>query len=289
MNYRPLGTTGIAVSELGLGCGKLAPGALDTDDESWRDLLAEALELGVTFFDTADIYGYGRSEERLGEAMRGRRDRVILATKFGKRPSAAARVGRGLAPIARPLRSVLAPVRSFLKRRTTTPSMFEPRYLHSALEASLRRLRTDYLDVYLLHGPPREVIERGEIFEDLERWKRAGKLRCYGVSVHEPEDVRACLEHPGVSVIQLPFNTMDTRFGAWFGELQSRGIGVVARVPLARGTLASSETRPSGSPTALRFVLDHREVSTVIPGTRRVAHLRENVRACGPLPDTEQR
>ena len=158
MRYRKLGRTGIEVSEIGFGTWSI--GGKDwgpTDDGDSIRAVRKALDVGMTFFDTADHYGAGHSEGILGKALAGQRDKVVIASKGG----------------------ILS---------DPSKQDFSAAHLATALEASLRRLRTDAIDLYFLHNPTADDMRRGECFEVMRRLKADGKIRSWGVSVRPPVD-----------------------------------------------------------------------------------------------------
>jgi aryl-alcohol dehydrogenase-like predicted oxidoreductase len=221
MLQRDLGTrTGLRVSALGLGCwaiggpwtfnGQPAGWGEVDDDESIR-AIRRALDLGVTLFDTADVYGCGHSERVLGKALAGRRDDVVIVTKVGNRFDEQTRTGGG--------------------------NDVSPAYLRSACDASLRRLGTDRIDVYLIHdgiATPEDVPAVVEALEDLVA---AGKLRWYGSSMSDPAIVRAMADGPHMVAVQHELNLLR-------GELETLdaaeelGLASLNRTPLAMGLLS---------------------------------------------------
>lgn len=312
-----MGRTGMRVSALGLGCSSLGGGVFYRNDAESLRVLARALELGVTFYDTADTYGYGHVERLLGRAFRRRRREVIIATKGGFLPSSLARIGRPITPLLGPVRPLLQPMKASLHRASAQRQDFSPGHLRRALEGSLRRLKTDYLDLYLLHNPPAEVLQRGEVFEWLERFKREGRIRWYGVSAYTAEEALLALRQPGVAAVEVAFNLLQPEAAASVLPRAARqGVGVIARVPLARGLLTdrgetltgpgrldaarlarmrerrralaflTAEGRRTMIHAALQFVLQHPEIATAIPGTRSVRHLEDNLRALSSPPLT---
>ena len=322
MNYRPLGNTGLQVSELGLGCSSLGSNVFDDHSASSRRVLERAFEAGVTFFDTASTYGYGTSEMLIGEVFQGRRDRVVIATKGGQLFTTLGRYGKVLRPIVGPFRPLLRPAKGALRRSASHRQDFSPEYLGQTLEASLGRLKTDYVDLYQLHSPPTDILMRGDVFDALDRWKSEGKVRFCGVSTRTVDDALLCLRHGRVDALQIPFNLLAreaTR--ALLPEAKAAGVGIVVRVPFGRGLLtearrvatglrtddpratAHAETerqrlsflvegkRRSWIEAALRFILDHEDVATVIPGTKSLPHLEENLKAAQapPLDEAEMR
>jgi aryl-alcohol dehydrogenase-like predicted oxidoreductase len=210
MNNRILGRSGIEVSPMGIGCwaigGSNWGGGAD-DEESIRGI-HKALEMGINFFDTADAYGPGRSERVLGKALAGRREQVVIATKFGF---------------------------------TATGPNAEPDYIRSACEASLKRLNTDYIDLYQFHlggyGP--EGAE--EVRETLEGLVASGKIRIYGWSTDSPDRARIFAKGPNCSAIQVKLNVIDDA-AAMLAVCDEFDLAAINRSPLAMGLLTGKYT-----------------------------------------------
>src|SRR5688572_8553181 len=194
MQMRAFGHTGLRVSEFGLGCARIG-GIFQGNVSGFLDLIAAARDGGITFFDTADMYSQGESETLVGRAFRGRRDRVVIASKAGYALPGRRKLIARLKPIVRPLLKHLRIRRDQLPSavRGTVTQDFSPAYLERAVEASLRRLRTDYLDVLQLHSPPVEIIRRGTWQAALDKLQRAGKVRYYGVACDSVEAGLAAL------------------------------------------------------------------------------------------------
>jgi len=294
---------GLAVGEIGLGCGTLGESVFYARTEEAAPLLDRAFDGGVTFYDTADAYGYGRSEEILGRVFADRRGEVVIATKVGMLPSSLATVGRRALPILRPIRAALRPLRKALKRASTRRQDFSGAHVVAGVEASLRRLRTDRIDLLQLHSPPADVLLEGEVFEVLRGLVQQGKIRAYGVSADTVADALLCLDDPDLVSLQVPFNVLQPDAAReLLPRAASAGIGVIARIPLARGqltadlsvktgavqverrarreTLSSLAAAVEGSgrtlpQAAIQFVLHHPAVTVAIPGTRSPAHLEE--------------
>ena len=295
MQYRRLGKSGIMVSEIGFGTWGLGGDSYGPVDKRTCLLsLERALELGVNFFDTSDLYGNGRSEKLLAEAFKNKRQEVIIATKGGMLPHTG----------------------------FDMPQDFSITYLQRALETSLRRLKTDYIDVYQLHSPPREVLDRQELWQLLEDFRYQGKIRTFGLSARSPDDALYAVERYNIPVIQVNFNLLDQRVlqNGLFAAAACRGSGIIVRTPLVFGFLTSTleaeqafdgkdhranwpldqrrrwvEAREKFSflwrdkgrtqvQAALRFILDHGEVSTTIPGMLTVQQVEEDIRASGMPP-----
>jgi aryl-alcohol dehydrogenase-like predicted oxidoreductase len=240
MRMHALGRTGLTVSEIGLGCARLG-GFFGRGQQPFVDLIAAATDAGINFFDTADIYAQGESEALLARALRGRRDRVVIATKAGFRLPAQRRVLARIKPLLRPLVRLLRIRREALPQavRGAPTQDFSPAWLRGAVEGSLRRLRTDRIDLLQLHSPPAEVIERGEWVEALQSLRREGKILHYGISCDGAEAALAALRHPDVATLQIPLSLLDHRVAdAALPAALAKGVPVIAREVLANGLLA---------------------------------------------------
>jgi aryl-alcohol dehydrogenase-like predicted oxidoreductase len=291
MEYRTLGRTGLRVSDIGFGAMTIGGeifGATD-DSESLR-ALNRALDLGMNFIDTADAYGRGHSEELIARLLTTRRQEVVLATKGGNQFT----------------------VRQGLRN-------FDPDYITAALEQSLKRLQIETIDLYQLHNPSQEVMRRGEIFDRLERFKREGKIRFYGVSIEKTDDGIVAVETGKPDTLQLVYNILhqdpEERL---FPLAQRENVGIIARVPLERGALSGRFQSAAGfadrdwrrgvfpddqlaqvnaavaklqflvkgdvpnlADAALRFILSQPAVSAIIPGIRTVRQVEDNIAASG--------
>lgn len=241
MIHRRFSTTTLTVSEIGFGCARL--GGI-FDGASRADVvrtLHKALDHGITFFDTADMYCQGESEVLLGEAFRGRREQVVIASKAGYCLPAQRKAALRIKPLLRPLVQRLGLKRAHLPSglRGSLSQDFSPSYLLKAVDRSLQRLKTDYLDLYQLHSPPAAVLETGEFLASLEKLKQAGKIRYYGVSCETTEDALICLRYPGISSLQIRLSLLDQ--GALKDVVPlatAKGVGIIARECFAGGLLA---------------------------------------------------
>src|SRR5438034_3269824 len=319
MKQRLLGRTRLPVGEIGFGAWAIGGNHVGnsygpTDDAESRRAVRRAFELGCTFFDTADVYGHGKSEELLGATLQDVRDRVILATKVGGNfynrdvhPLLAERIAQMMdQPFDQIPADAPLPV--------THDSNFTPGYVRFALEQSLKRLGTDYIDVLQLHNPALSLISSMETYAVLEELKREGKIRWYGVSVHPPEEGLAAVSATMPDTVQIVYNLARREAeDEFFPAARAAGIGVIAREPLANGFLAGKYAwdstwekgdirarmpRPyvkqmaalgqrvrelaekaGTSPTqlALRFVLDQPAVSVAIVGMKTVQQVDENL------------
>jgi aryl-alcohol dehydrogenase-like predicted oxidoreductase len=210
------------------------------DSASFLRLLSEALDLGINFFDTADMYSQGESESLLGKAFRRKRSQVILASKAGYCLPSRRRLAARLKPVLRPVIRLLKIRRERLPAaaRGTLAQNFGAEYLKRAVEASLRRLRTDYLDLFQLHSPPTRVVEEGEWEPVLESLKRAGKIRHYGIAVDTVEAGLAALRFDGVSSVQFTLNLLNrSAQNSLLPRAREKGVGFIARECLANGLL----------------------------------------------------
>jgi len=239
MRLRAFGNTDLQVTELGLGCARIG-GVFQGDTLGFERLIAMARDAGINFFDTADMYSQGESETLLGRAFRGQRAQVVIATKAGYTLPARRKLAGHLKPILRPIIQALRVRRDRLPASTrgVIAQDFSPAYLVRSLEASLRRLQTDYVDLFQLHSPPTSVVERGEWEPALEGLKRAGKIRHYGIACDTLETGLAALRFPGVSSLQFTFSLLEQQaLETLLPETQKRGVASIAREILGNGLL----------------------------------------------------
>jgi aryl-alcohol dehydrogenase-like predicted oxidoreductase len=253
MKKRVLAGTSLELSEIGFGCGRLASvSGPNTANEAARTLMA-AYELGITFYDTADIYGQGRSEEILGRTFGSKRHSVVIATKAGYQLGGAVSLGAKLKPVLRPLVKRLGWLRKSVQGAAGRQRQqnFSPEYLMSAIDRSLGRLRTDYIDIFLLHNPDPAVVDAAGWVDALEQAKAQGKIRSYGVSCRAAQDAFACMRIPRVSCVQIPVNLIEREgIGSLLNTAAAANFGVLARQPLASGMLANppAALRPEDFP-----------------------------------------
>lgn len=310
MNYRNLGETGMRVSEISLGTWAFGGDWGQVGEDDAYAALDRAVDLGVNFLDTADVYGDGRSERLIGRLLGDRpNDEIFVATKAGRR---------------------LDP---------HTAEGYDAENLAGFVERSLTNLGAEALDLLQLHCPPTGTYRRDETFEALDTLQEAGKIRHYGVSVEKVEEARMALEYPGVKTVQIIFNIFRQKPAEEFFPLaQERNVGILARVPLASGLLsgkmgadrafdendhrsfnrsgeafdrgetfsgvdfetglrAAEELKglvPEGATLAqfaLRWILMHPAVSCAIPGGKNPAQVEDNVAAANlpPLSDEQMR
>lgn len=294
MKTRLLGKSGIRVSEIGFGAwgiggavgGSIAYGPVDRAESILA--LRTAHDIGINFFDTSDFYGFGESESAIGEALSGLRSDVVIASKVGMLTSEAAQD-------------------------------FTPKHIRTSIEGSLRRLRTDYIDLYQLHSPPTTLLDpNSEAVMTLDSLKEEGKIRAWGISTRSPQDAKRAIVDLNAAAIQLNFNLVDQRalsdgIFALAGEYST---GIIVRTPLSFGfltgrysadqkyddqdhrsrwsreqikrwaeanrlfsELVSMDDGQTAAQFALRFCLSLPEVSTTIPGMLTHAHVTENAQA----------
>ena len=304
MEYRPLGSTKLKVSVLGFGCAPI--GSRAGVRESQRALTL-AYDQGINYFDTADMYGVGASEEILGRVFKGKRDKIILASKCGYAFSGRLKALRWVKPLLRPLVMRLKRVKSSAAAIMTSQrtQCFDPQYVEKCVHDSLGRLGTDHIDLFFLHDPPMSIAERGETFQMLGSLKRAGKIRHYGVSC-DVDVARRVLESAdsGVSVVQVNVNLLQPEALVRVLPLaKQKGIGFIARQPFENGRLFESEQvmselrartlssdPQSVAGLALRFLHQTEGVATILPSMMRPAHLHANIAAiaAGPLTPQER-
>ena len=224
MKYRDLPGTDLTLSEVGFGLWTVATDRLGKIDEpDGIRLLQEAAELGVTYFDTADIYDKGYGEEILAKALPRQRHDVVIGTKFGYDFYN---------------NNLLLLLMGQEERRRC----FDPDYIRYACEQSLRRLRTDYIDLYQLHNPTMDVIERDEVFETLEDLVREGKIRYYaadlGPDVGWSQEGDACMRYRNVSALQIIYSILEQEPAReFFPVAEEFEVGLISRLPHASGVL----------------------------------------------------
>ena len=290
MHYRPLGRTGIKVSEIGMGCNRL--GQDHQPQDFWIDLVRQAADLGVTIFDTAEAYEGGGSGEVLGLAL-GNRDDVYIATKM-------------------------------CRVRKTNARDYSANRMRETAEGSLRRLRRECIDIYQLHSPSRDDMERDDWVEGMDSLKAQGKIRYAAVAVNSVADGIWLIEQDAVDVLQCTYNIFNTDAeNRLFALAKEKGIGLLIRLPLAQGILSgkfspgtkvpaghrahlagdqmqdriqkASDLRPlgnvySGGMTRLahHFSLKPQAVSAIIPGARSTNQLKENLAASNRIGLTDE-
>jgi aryl-alcohol dehydrogenase-like predicted oxidoreductase len=208
MHYRALGRTGWKVSEISFGAWAIGGAWGQVSDEDSMAALHQAIDCGVNFIDTADVYGNGRSERLIARLRKERREEIIVATKAGRR----------------------------LPQQTVEG--YSRQNLVAWIDDSLQNLSTERLDLVQLHCPPTELYSRPEVFGILEDLIRAGKIRYYGVSVEKVEAAMKAIEFPNVQTVQIIFNAFRQRPAEFFfARAAQKQVGILARVPLASGLL----------------------------------------------------
>ena len=301
MNYRPLGRTGWKISEISFGAWAIGGSWGDVSDKESLAALHAALDGGVNFFDTADVYGDGRSERLFAKLKKERKEKFYIATKAGRRLP------------------------------TQTPEGYSRKNLTAWINRSLKNLNTDTIDLLQLHCPHTEVFYRPEVFGILDDLVKEGKLRHYGVSVEKVEEALKAIEFPNVQTVQIIFNIFRQRPAElFFAEAQKRKVGILARVPIASGMLSGKISAASKfakddhrnfnrhgaafdrgetfsgvdfdtglravgqlkklvppnaslAQMALRWILEFPAVTCAIPGAKRPAQVLENI-AASDLP-----
>jgi len=216
MHYRELGRTGWRVSDISFGAWAIGSAWGKVDDTESLAALNTAIDRGVNFIDTADVYGDGHSERLIAQLKRDRKEEIVVATKAGRR---------------------LFP---------HTGDGYNERNITVFIEDSLRNLAADCLDLVQLHCPPTDVYYRPEVFDALDRLMQAGKIRHYGVSVERVEEALKAVEFPNVQTVQIIFNCFRHRPAEWFfARAEKKRVGILARVPLGSGMLTGKMTRES--------------------------------------------
>ena len=257
MRTRTFGTTDLRCSEIGFGTWALGStwwGKVTSGEGV--NLLHRALDLGITFFDTGNVYGSGRNEEIVAEALAGvPRDTVQISTKFGYV------IGGGRQEHSQGER----------------PQDWSPAHIRASLEASLSRLDTDYVDLYQLHNPRMDAVEHDDLFEELERLRDEGKLRHYGVALGPAIGWRdegiAAIERRRITSVQTVYNVLEQDPGRDFlAAAEQRGVGVMARVPTSSGLLEDKYTLETTFPEGDHR--NHRPREWLVEGLQKVERLR---------------
>jgi aryl-alcohol dehydrogenase-like predicted oxidoreductase len=308
MQYRILGKTGFNISEISLGTWQIGGRwGSDFSFENAEKILETAVNEGINFIDTADVYSAGLSEQAVGKFVKNSSERIYVATKCGRQ------------------------INPHINENYT------PQILRKYVEDSLQNMGLETLDLIQLHCPPTETYNRPEIFGEFEKLKTEGKILNLGVSVEKIDEALKAIEYENVTTVQIIFNAFRQRpADLFFAEAQKRNVGIIVRVPLASGLLtgkySKSTTFEAGdhrnfnrngehfdkgetfsgvdydtaleavenlkgafpenenlAEVAIRWILDHEAVSTVIPGASRAEQVIENVSASErkPLKNTD--
>ena len=215
MNFRKFNGTDFLTSEIGQGCWQLGGGDWgEVSDAQAFDILAQAIDSGVNFFDTADVYGGGRSEALIGRFCKETGHKVFVATKLG--------------------------------RLNLYPDKYTEATIRVATEASLQRLQVEALDLTQLHCLPTEVFRQGDVFEWLRKLQQEGKIKGFGASVESMEEAQICLQQDGLSALQIIFNIFRQKpIETIFAEAQQKSVALIIRLPLASGLLSGKMTNDS--------------------------------------------
>lgn len=306
MKYRQLGRNGFKVSEVGMGCWQIgADWGKEIENTEAQRILKEARENEISFFDTADVYGDGRSEKILGDFFDEHGSKIRIATKFGRNAK-------------------------------VFPDHYSEKALRESVEASKKRLGVDQLDLLQLHCIPEAELEKGEIFDWLRTLQKEGQIAHFGASVESEKEGLLCLEQEGLQSLQVIFNIFRQKLEEkLLPSAYEKGVGIIVRLPLASGLLTGKFDKSTefdsndhrnfnkdgeqfnvgetfaGLPfekgvelsdqlkelcpkdmslteMSLRWILDHKEVSTIIPGASSTKHISENARISDldPLPES---
>lgn len=296
MKQRQLGNNGFKVSEVGLGCWQLgADWGTEIDKMKAFDILETAVNNGINFFDTADVYGDGRSETLIGEFLKSSFHSVKIATKFGRTAD-------------------------------VFPDNYTEKILRNCVEKSLKRLRVDSIDLLQLHCIPTKILKEGDIFNWLRTLKQEGKIAHFGASVESVEQGHICLKQEELQSLQVIFNIFRQKLvKELLPQAAEKGVGIIVRLPLASGLLSGKFSQTTKFPQndhrnynkngeafnvgetfaglpfetgvalsnelkafcptnislaelSLRWILDHKEVTTIIPGASSTKHVNQNAK-----------
>ena len=274
MSDRMLGRTGVRTSAMALGCARLGSVLTPLSRRECVSLVAQAFDLGVRHFDTASIYGQGDSERYIGEALRGNRDAVCLASKAGQRLGAAQSL---MAHFKGPMRWLAArrgAVRQSVaaQRAQGVRRCFSPDYLQASLHASLSRLRTDHLDLFYLHSPEPGVLRDDALFERLQRLRERGLFRALAVSCDDAQTAWVAAAHPAVDVVQFAYAELPD------ADRLLMHLAALGKSAVLRG-LVQSRGGPADLQQVFARMLALPAAGSMIVGTTQAAHLRANVAA----------
>lgn len=306
MQYRQLGNTDMKISELSFGTWAIGGAWGQTDDKEALNGLARAMDQGVNFFDTADVYGDGHSEELLAKATKGKEDHIYIASKFCRSGD------------------------------IHDPANYSEAAVTQYVENSLRRLQRERLDLIQIHCPPIDILRDGSVFKVLDKLQQQGKIRYYGVSVETVEEGLLAMEHPNVAALQVIFNIFRQKpISELFPTAKEKQVGLLARVPLASGLLTGKFSKNhqfedsdhrqfnqngeafnvgetfAGLPfsrgvelskkldwitagrgnltrAALQWILSYDAISSVIPGFKTVKQIEDNLAAVEAPAFTEE-
>ena len=303
MKYRALGKSGFQTSEIGLGCWQLGGDWGDISSQTADEILSEAIENGINFVDTADVYGNGRSERIIGQFLMKTSETIFVATKIGRSSE-------------------------------LYPNRYTEQKIRKGIEASLQRLQCDAIDMVQLHCIPREILNNGDIFDWLRRLKKEGKIKTFGASVETMDEAMLCMEQEQLCSLQIIFNIYRQKpIEKVLKKAIEKNVGIIVRLPFASGLLTGKFTKdtifpesdhrnynrdgeafnvgetfaglrfekgvklteqlkttvPQGMTMAqmvLRWILDFDAVSVIIPGASHPDQVRENISASEhtPLP-----
>ncbi len=307
MNYRKLGKTGFKIAEISLGTWQVGgKWGDDFNHDNADKILNTAIDSGINFIDTADVYGDGESEKAVGRVVRSRKERIYVATKCGRK----------LSPHVN--------------------EAYQPRVIRKFVEASLQNMQLETLDLIQLHCPPIEVYYRPEIFEFFDKLKDEGKIQHLGVSVEKVEEALKAIDYDNVTTVQIIYNMFRQRPSElFFREAQRKDVGIIVRVPLASGLLSGKFSRTSRfgkgdhryfnrkgeafdrgetfsgidyeiglqaveelkklfpdrenlAPVALKWILMRDEISCIIPGASNPDQVLSNIKALEIHPFTPE-
>ena len=298
---RTVGNSALRCSVIGLGTGKLRSASTGLSSTEAVRLIHHAAAQGVNMIDTADSYGQGESEMAVGRAIRGQREKFVIATKAGFRFAAAGSLIRIVKPLLRGLvRRFAGAGRAISQARSGSRQMgvlrqnFAPAAIVSAIEASLRRLGTDYLDVFFLHEATLDAVKDGDLWDALLQLRTAGKLRHLGISSNEPAVLEASLTLPDLSAIETAVNpARPAELWPLLEKFSTRGTGVIANQVFRGGRLLAEQTEEKSiarrvqlaardhgltpRQLLLAFALGAPGVACALVGTTKTAHLDENL------------
>ncbi len=272
MQYNTLGNSSIKISSVGIGCMSMSP----STNIDYVALINQAVDNGINYFDTADLYDFGENERLLGKAVKGIRQQLVIATKVGNQ---------------------------WNKDKSGWKWNVSKDYINKAIDDSLTRLGTDYIDLYQIHGGTKED-DLDEVVDTLEKLKQSGKIKEYGISSIRPNVFLPFAAQSNMVSNMMQYSLLDTRPEAYVGELREQGVSILARGAFAQGLLLNKPAKDylqhsqaqvekianwvseiarqegvSKETVALAYLLQRQQVTAAVVGIRTVTHLRDLIKA----------
>ena len=302
MEYTILGKTGVRISKAGFGCHHIRKALLSAPKDGAERVIKSALDQGVNFFDLANVYCVGDSEKVVGRALQGIRKDYLLATKGGKIIPTFSKIANKLSPLGPLVRPLFFEAGHKIQKSIKRNVNFTPEHLSAELDKSLKRLKTDYVDFYLLHCPPIALMENPSMFEWMNEEKKRGRILHTGLSVYFASEGKWAMDRHDFDVIQLPYNLVENEADKeFFPYLGQKNLGIFARAPFMSTKLTTSYIKLHGhlhpklmeiaeqakafnqsvEEYAFKFAARNPHIHNIVFGTGNLSHLRKNLEWLG--------